>query len=201
MKLDVPFFAQSTPLDCGSTALRMIFAFLGKNVPIDEINKAVGIQDGKAVSTVRLAITATNFVFRTEFFSKSLFLNEENLSLDFYKNFGDLQLAESKQLISKALAQGVVLFERTLSLNDIKSRLNEDCLAVVLLDWNVVLHRAKGYQGHFVPIVGFDETSLFVHNQDMSDPVPFYPIRSTVFEQARKAQGTDEDILFIAKKT
>ena len=55
-------------------------------------------------------------------------------------------------------------------------------------------------QGHFVPIVGYDEKNIYVHNQGLTNPTENLSIPRELFEQARKAKGTDEDIIFIYRK-
>jgi len=43
MKLEVPFFKQTTPLNCGPVAVRMVLSYFGKNVSLEEIERLVGI--------------------------------------------------------------------------------------------------------------------------------------------------------------
>ena len=45
MKLDVPFYPQTTTLNCGPTALKMAFAYFGKDLPIELIEKTVGTDE------------------------------------------------------------------------------------------------------------------------------------------------------------
>ena len=72
---------------------------------------------------------------------------------------------------------------------------------MILLDWNVIKGcPEKGYQGHFVPITGYDENNVYVHNHGMLNPSPYFTIPREVFDEARKSKGTDEDVLFIMPK-
>ena len=60
--------------------------------------------------------------------------------------------------------------------------------------------REKGYQGHFVPVVGYDKKNVYVHNHGLNNPLSFLPIKKEIFEEARKAKGTDEDIIVVHRK-
>lgn len=72
-------------------------------------------------------------------------------------------------------------------------------MPIVLLDWNKITKKANTYHGHFVPVVGYDEKFIYVHNHGLNNPQSFLQIEKKLFDEARKAQGTDEDILIIYK--
>jgi len=199
MKLEVPFHLQTTKLNCGPAALKMVLAYLGKEYDMSILEKETGIVEGKGVFTIQMGIAATSFGYKAEFYSKQVTFNKENLKLDFYKKYIDLAL-EIDKTVQRAKDLGVKVEERGVSLEEILSNVNEHSLPIILLDWNIVKNdRSKGYHGHFVPIVGYDEEYIYVHNQGLNNPKPFWAIEKGIFEEARKANGTDEDILFIKK--
>ena len=89
--------------------------------------------------------------------------------------------------------------ERSLSLEELLSKVSRNCIPIVLLDWSKI----KGtldFIGHFIPIIGYDEENVYVHNQGFHNTQAFLPIKRELFEEARKAKGTDEDITFIYRK-
>jgi hypothetical protein len=91
--------------------------------------------------------------------------------------------------------------ERGLSLEELLEKVDRDSLPIILLDWNIIKGmKDKGYQGHFVPIVGHDNDNIYVHNHGLDNPTPFLSVKRDVFEEARKANGTDEDIIIIHSK-
>lgn len=199
MKLDVPFYKQTTPLNCGPVALKMVLAYFGKDFPTELIEEKVGIKEGKGVTTTRLAIASADFGFKTKFFSKSLLFNKENLKLDFVKKYVDeADVKESKKLVEEATNKGVKLQEKTLSLEEILSYVTEESIPIILIDWNIIVNR-EGYLGHFAPIVGYDKENIYIHQHSFDNPTPFFSIKKDLFDKARKAQGTDEDILIIYK--
>ena len=200
MKLEVPFYRQTTLLNCGPTALKMVLAYCGKDFPLDFLEREVGIKEGKGVMTIQMATAAAKLGFKTRFFTKSLGFDPKNLELDFYKKYVDVS-SDVKKFVVEAHVTGVVMKECSISLEDIELALERGDGVLALVDWNVILHKEdKGYQGHFVPIVGFEEDNVLVHNCGLKDGQAYVAVNREVFERARKARGTDEDLVFISKK-
>lgn len=72
---------------------------------------------------------------------------------------------------------------------------------IVLIDWAIVKgKKEKGYVRHFVLIVGSDKKNIYVHSPSLGKSESFYQIKRDLFEQAEKAQWTDEDIVIISNK-
>lgn len=201
MKLQIPFFKQTTPLNCGPVVLRMVLAYLGEDPGLEVIEKRTEIKEGKGISTIQIATVAASLGYRTEFYSKHATFNEENLKLDYYKQYSDMDLEQAKRGIDDAAKAGVNIHEKTLSSKELLSFVTEASVPIVLIDWNIIKNRKeKGYQGHFVPIVGYDAENVFIHNPGLTDPQEFMPVKKELFEESRKAEGTDEDIIIIHKK-
>ena len=88
-----------------------------------------------------------------------------------------------------------------MTLEELLKNVSIDSIPIILLDWNVVKGtKEKGYQGHFVPIVGYDDDNVYVHDHGLNNPRSFLQIKREIFEEARKAEGTDEDIIVIYRK-
>lgn len=200
MKLQVPFFPQTTIVNCGPSALRMALAFLDKDPGLETPEDKCGIKEGKGVFTIQLAIAAASLGYKAEFYSKQISFNRENLKLEFYQKYADLA-DQSNKRVELAKSLGVHVEEKILDLDYILSRVNNNELPIILLDWNIVKAKDKGYQGHFVPIVGYDEENIYVHNHSFLNPEPFLAIKKDIFETARKAAGTDEDIVIISRRS
>ncbi len=201
MKLNVPFYKQTSSLNCGPFALKMVLAYFGEDKDIGLLEKKMGMRDGKGISTIRIAITAASFGYRTDFYSKHVLFNEENLKQEFYKKYSDMDLERSKKSVEDAKSAGVNIQEKTLSLEELLRFVTKDSIPIVLLDWNYVKgEKERGYQGHFVPIVGYDERNVYVHNHGLKNTQKFMPIQKEIFDEARKAEGTDEDIVIIYRK-
>ena len=202
MKLQIPFFKQTKPLNCGPTALRMILAYFGKDEKVDVLEVKTGIKKGKGISTIQIATASASSRFKTDFYSKHILFNEEHMKHDFYRKYSDINLLkQSKKLVEDAKLAGVNVQEKILSLKELLGFVKKDSVPIILLDWNIVKARKeKGYQGHFVPIVGFDKQNVYVHNHGLNNPKEFMPVPRNIFDEARKAEGTDEDIVIVYRK-
>ncbi len=200
MKLEVPFYKQTTKLNCGPAALRMVIVYFEQDLGLEILEQRTGIKEGKGISTIQIATAAALSGYKTNFFSKHIYFNEENLKLEFYQKYSEA-VQQSKQVVEDAKNAGVEMEERGVSLEELLRNVTHNNVPIILLDWNIVKGtREKGYQGHFVPIVGYDESNVYVHNHGSDNPEPFLSIKNDIFEEARKAEGTDEDIIIIHRK-
>jgi hypothetical protein len=202
MKLQVPFYKQTTPANCGPYALKMVFSFFGKGFPIEEIEEKSRIKEGKGVSTLHLAVAALDLGFSIKFFSKYEDVNPENMDSEFYKHLAEEDyMSTVRNLLKEIKDKGAKIEIKSTSLEEILSLVTESSIPIVLIDWNIIKGREeKGYYGHFVPVVGYDKENVYIHNHGLSDTHDFMPIKKGLFDMARKARGTDEDILVIEKK-
>jgi hypothetical protein len=200
MRLEVPFYKQTSELGCGPTALKMVFSFFGEDLHIGVIEEKAEVSKVNSVSTVQLAIASAKLGFKTKFYSTSVLFNEEHNKLDFYKKYNLVDLECSKKLVEEAKGLDVDVQERSIPFKELISFVSKDSLPIVLLDWNVVKGVDKSYLGHFVPVVGYDERNVYVHNQGFENPTAFLPIERSIFDKARKAKGTDEDIVTVYRK-
>jgi len=201
MRLEVPFFKQTSPLNCGPMALRMVLAYLGKDEGADILEERTGIKEGKGISTIQIATAAASLGYKTDFYSKHILFNEENLKHEFYKKYSDMDLEQSEKWVEDAKAKGVNIQERTLSLGEILGFVTKDSVPIVLIDWNIIKDRKeKGYQGHFVPVVGYDKQNVYIHNHGLNDTKEFMSVKKDLFDEARKADGTDEDVVVVHRK-
>jgi uncharacterized protein YvpB len=201
MKLEVPFYKQESKNDCGPTALQMVLEYLGKNHSRQELMNLVDSDKSGVTYTLGLAVAAAKLGFKVEFYSVCLGFNPSNYELEFYKKEADeasLSQQKIERLRKEACRLGIKMQEINLSLKEILSKISKDCIPIVLLDWSKI-KGSSDYIGHFVPIVGYDEENIYVHNQGFLNTQAFLPIKRKIFEEARKAKGTDEDILFISK--
>jgi len=196
MKLKVPFFKQTSSQNCGPTALKMVLAYFGRNENIRLLEEKTGINEGKGITTIQIAIASASLGYKTDFYSKHILFNEENMKKEYYQKFSDMNLEKSKKLLSDVKEIGINVREETMTLNNIISFVKKNSIPNVLLDWNIVISKKeKGYQGHFVPVIGFDKKNVYVPGQES-----FMPIPKEIFDEARKADGTDEDVVIVYNK-
>jgi hypothetical protein len=200
MMFRVPFYKQVGMTDCGIVALKMVFSFLGKDFQIEGIGEKTGIKLGKATSTLQLAKAAVELGFRVKLISKSVLPTQENMNSEFHKKYAEEDyIQQSTSCYNYLKTKNTEMMEKSIDINELLSYVTESSIPIVLLDWNVVSPKYNGYQGHFVPIVGYDKETIYVHNPSASDLKEYMPIKRQLFDSARKSKGTDEDILIIYK--
>ncbi len=103
-------------------------------------------------------------------------------------------------MIEESKSAGVQLFEKQLELKEIEEKISENCVSFVLLNWNIILGGSEDkYNGHFVPITGYDDEYIYVNNSGPYLPEKDLKIKKKVFEKARRSNGTDEDIVFVSR--
>lgn len=201
MKLKVPFFINEK-YDCGPVALKMVFSYFDENISLEEIKKVTRSTSTGASFAIGLAYATAKLGFGVDLFTISLDPNPDDYDSEFHKKHLDA-LEETKKKLEELRfgceELGVSLNERHLALNELLDKINEDCVAIILLDWGVVTKSGK-YIGHFLPIVGYDSEKIYVHHSGPKNAQERFAISREVFEEARKAKHTDEDILFIHRK-
>jgi uncharacterized protein YvpB len=202
MKLDVPFYVQGKN-ECGPVNLQMILEYFGEKRDKEEIKKLVDSGSNGITWGLGLANAASYLGFPSEFYSTSIEVNPSNYDLEYYQKETDgLDAAKEKinMLLKKARKYGVKIEEKSITLKEILSKINEDCLAIVLVDWSK-LNNTNKFIGHFLTIVGYDDKNVFVHNPGPNNPESFKQIKKELLDLARKSKGTDEDIILIHRKS
>lgn len=96
MKLTVPFYKQTNSMNCGPASLRMVLAYFDRDWGIEVLEEMTGMKKGKGISTIQISTAAASLGYKSEFYSKQILFNEENLKLDFYKKYNELNLAYTK---------------------------------------------------------------------------------------------------------
>lgn len=199
MKLDVPFYPQTTGLNCGPTNLKMVYAYFGMDKGIEYFEEAMAIEEGKGVASSSILLAAAKD-FDVRFYSKSVYFDTNLMDLEFYKKFGS-DVDKANKDLENARKLGAQINEKTMSLGDLLSFVTETSIPIILLDWTVIEpKKGQGYQGHFVTVVGYDKDNVLIHNPSFNSPKEYQSIPKELFDEARKSRGTDEDIVVIFHK-
>lgn len=191
MKLDVPFRRQESGLECGPVNLQMATAFLGDEKGLDEIKELIDFSDN-AVYTIQLATAAERLGFDADFYTADPW--NEHEGKDYYEEYAED--ISNEDLYADAEDTGVSIEEREFGLEELLGLISEDEILIVLLDWNRITGD-EGYQGHFAVVAGYDDEEVLVHNSDDDDGA-YTGISRTRFDEARKADGTDQDVMLIS---
>ncbi len=200
MKIRIPLVKQKGRNNCGSASLKMVFSYFKNPISLKDLEKEIGYKEGKGTSPIKLAIATKKLGCKVLFFSKNFIPSKENLEMDFFKKYMDEEIGTIKSLINEAKKLDIPLIEKSISLKELLSFISKKSIPIVLLDWNTVRNREKaGFMGHYVPLVGYNNKSVYINNSAGRNGRRLQPINKNIFDKARKARGTDEDILIIYK--
>ena len=198
MLIPVPFYVQE-PFECGPVALQMVLEHFGKKCSKEEIKALTESESSGATHTIALAKAAAQLGFPVEFYSVKLGFNPKNFELQYYQKLTDgPETVEEKlnALHTDCVKYGVRMEERSLPLEEILSKLSDSCVAIVLIDWSK-FNNTDTFIGHICPLIGYDEKNVYIHQPGPQDPAANFAVKKDLFESARKATGTDEDVVFI----
>lgn len=190
-KLKVPLIKQETNKDCGPACLKMILEYFGKEASFNELYDLAGIKKCDAFWSIDLAIVAKKLGVNCEFYSTVLGVKEDNFEL--YSDMTSESIEEVKTKFSSSEEVGLKSYEKSLSEEEILKLLDEGRPVISLVDWDVVEPSGEHkYRGHFVVLIGYDKDFIYVNDPTSGEQMK---IARNEFHWARKARGTDEDLI------
>ncbi len=83
--LEVPYFKQTTSLNCGAVALQMVLSFFGDNRDLDFLEELTGTKREKAIATLEIGTAAAKCGYEVSFYSTCLRFNPQNIEMEFYQ--------------------------------------------------------------------------------------------------------------------
>jgi len=199
MLLDVPFYASTQDTDCGPLALKMALAYLGEEHSFNKLSKLERQLSTGLVWSAGIARAARKLGFKVIMSSTTNFTPEED-DIEYYKKYAkDKGMIILKELIKEIRTQGVEIREENMSLNELLHYVTEDSLPIVLVNWYVIAGK-EGFSGHFLPVTGYDETHVYVHNPGLANAKAHLPLTRELFVKAWESKGTDKDTIIIFRK-
>lgn len=191
MKLEVPFFRSETDADCGPLALKMVLAFFGRDVSFEEIARRERRLDSGMVWSLGIAVAARERGYKVEFYSSENFSLDDGI--DFYEKYAD----DRARLVLEGLkreAGRLGILKGDLSFDVLLEKVTAGSVPIVLINW-FVLAGKDGFSGHFVPVTGYDEEFVYIHNPGLASPMAHMPVRRELFKRAWESKGTDKDCI------
>lgn len=193
MKLEFPHCLQESEYDCGPANLLMLCQYFNQDKKMADIKELMDYRDGEAIYTIEIATIASELGLKAEFFTADPFADHEG---EFYEEHSREKTDE--ELYREADEAGVEVEQLTFTMDELLEKISENTVPVVLIDWHTLKDKDEGYQGHFVPIVGYNDSEVIFH--DASDEEgDFLKADRERFDEARKAEGTDQDVAFISR--
>lgn len=200
MKFPVPYFKSVKDTDCGPLALKMALGYLGEEYSFEKLAEEERQIDTGLVWTAGIARAAKKFGFPTTLVSTSNFSHGDN-DIDYYKRYAhDTAMLVLKELCDEIKTIGVDIQEKDLSLNELLGYLSTNSIPIVLVNWLVAAGK-EGYSGHFLPLSGYDDEYVYVHNPGIANAQAYLPLKKDLFLRAWESKGTDKDTVVISRKT
>jgi len=199
MKLNVPFYKSEKDTDCGPLALRMALGYLGEDHSFEEISKLEKQLDTGLVWSIGIARAAKKLGFQVKVLSTTNFNPEEN-NIEYYKKYADNKgMLILKEIHEENKALGIENIEKNMQLEELLTYVSNKSIPIVLINWNVVAGK-EGFSGHFLPITGYDDENVYVHNPGIAKAMAYLPIKRNIFLKAWESKGTDKDTIVIYAK-
>ncbi|KAI4299471.1 hypothetical protein L6164_032931 [Bauhinia variegata] len=207
--VEVPHVNQLYTWDCGLACVVMVL----KTIGIDDCNiqALTDLCCTTSIWTVDLAYLLQRFSVSFSYFTVTFGANPNYSVESFYKEQLPNDLVRVDTLFQKAMEAGINIQCRSISGEEIALLiLSGEYIAIALVDHNKLSHVWQeedhlpgifsnfGYTGHYVLICGYDAEADMFEIRDPASSKKHKRIYSKSLEEARKAFGTDEDLLLIS---
>ncbi|NCP72561.1 hypothetical protein GW835_04185 [archaeon] len=201
MNLNIPYYQQDEKFDCGPIALKMVYAYFKEEKSNKEIKHKLSYKEGKGLYSLQLALVSKQFGFDVEFYTKTteIKLPEDEFSLTANPFLKDEILINIKKMYDTAKMLNVKIYEQKITIENILTKINDGYVPIILVDYNKLFQKEGAFQGHFIIITGYDVDNIIIHSPETNLINKNIKINKQVFDNARKAIETDEEIIFIKK--
>ncbi|CAL0334862.1 unnamed protein product [Lupinus luteus] len=206
---EVPHINQIYTWDCGLACVTMVLKTIGINDC--NIQSLAELCCTNSIWTVDLAYLLQRFSVTFSYFTVTYGANPNYCVESFYKEELPNDLVRVDTLFRKAMEAGIDIQCRSISGKEISVLiLSGKYIAIALVDHNKLSHvwqeddhvpgvfsNNPGYTGHYVLICGYDAEADMFEIRDPASSKKHNMVSSKSLEEARKAFGTDEDLLLI----
>lgn len=207
---EVPHVRQMHSWDCGLACVLMVLRALGRNAyDLKHLQQLCGTT---SVWTVDLAHLLRHFALDVCFLTVTIGANPGFALETFYKETMEEDRKRVDFLFERAAQAGIHIQRRSLSGQELAAVvLSGSFLAIALVDKRKFSHpgasatclpeccgSSAGYTGHYVVVCGYDRSREMFKIRDPASSSESHDISSHAFEEARKAFGTDEDLLLVS---
>ncbi|KAF1894868.1 hypothetical protein Lal_00022362 [Lupinus albus] len=206
---EVPHINQIYTWDCGLACVTMVLKTIGINDC--NIQSLAELCCTNSIWTVDLAYLLQRFSVTFSYFTVTYGANPNYCVESFYKEELPNDLVRVDTLFRQAMEAGIDIQCRSISGEEISVLiLSGKCIAIALVDHNKLSHAWQeddhvpgvfsnnpGYTGHYVLICGYDAEADMFEIRDPASSKKHNKVSSKSLEEARKAFGTDEDLLLV----
>ena len=196
---------QSFSWDCGLACVMMVLQHKGMSAPLEEMMKIAGT---KSVWTVDLAYILSRYSVDFTFYTVTDGVRPEYGAEAFYQVDIDADQVRVNKLFETATSLNIRVDKRSVDVKEILECVNKGGMAITLVDKRLLptgstiarliqQHVAVGFVGHYVIVCGYNRRTRCVLITDPACGEGRTPVPIAEYEAARKAFGTDEDLLLV----
>ncbi|MGM5480064.1 MAG: peptidase C39 family protein [Nanobdellota archaeon] len=197
MQLDVPFKKQSPSVTCGPTSLYLVLRYFGIDITPEDIKQQSHQLSSGLTFCKGLCLSAIKNNLRV------LYVTRDDSLPTTYNDYFKRTINEDGKILFETISQELdslgVVVKKDISLQQLLTQLTQDTLVIVTLNWNLIRGK-KGFGGHFVTLVGYDDNHVVVHNTGAGTPESNKRIPKDLFEKAWADKGSDKNSIFISTK-
>lgn len=219
-KIELPHIKQRTDWDCGLACCLMVLQkIFGNKFDSAKYEKICATRNfGTSVWTIDIASIFTEFKLDYVFYTLTLGVDPSYEGNSFYKRTFNVDEMRVNSLFTVAPYLGLKVEKRSISLEEIISKLIKGYIAIVLVNSNALVCNwcevftpnklrifadclcpspPREYCGHYIVLCGFDADKRSVYYKNPSFNENLCCTKFDMFESARHSYGTDDDIIFI----
>lgn len=196
---------QSFSWDCGLACVMMVLQQKGMACALEDLMRVCGT---KSVWTVDLAYVLSRYGVDFTFCTVTDGVRPEYDSEAFYKADIDADMVRVNRLFQSADSLNICIQKRSVDISEIIECVQRGLMAIVLVDKRflptsstiarlIQQHVNIGYVGHYVVVCGYNPRTGALLITDPASSKVRVAVPISDFDAARKAFGTDEDLLII----
>ena len=196
---------QSFSWDCGLACVMMVLQHKGMSAPLEEMMTIAGT---KSVWTVDLAYILSRYSVDFTFYTVTDGVRPEYGDEAFYKVDIDADMVRVNKLFETAASLNISIDKRSVEVDEILECVARGGMAITLVDKRLLptgstiarliqQHVNIGFVGHYVIVCGYNPRTRCVLVADPACSDARTPVSVAEYDAARKAFGTDEDLLLI----
>jgi ABC-type bacteriocin/lantibiotic exporter with double-glycine peptidase domain len=150
MNLIVPYYTQTNLNECGFISAKMILEYFDIVVGVNEMRHRLGVIEDRPLLSTEILLLLHMYGLSSTLYSKTNVLNFDISPR--YKSILDKNLIDIEKL-------NLNLIVKKVTISSIKSWINSGIPIICLLNFP-----NRGL--HYVPVVGFDNNNIYIHDFD-----------------------------------
>lgn len=210
--IEIPHIRQTYNWDCGLACVKMVLKYFYPDMDFSDFKeKCDSIGFHQTIWTVDLVYVLKLYNIESLFCTLTLGVDAGYAKVRFYASSVGKDENRVNSLFSEAESNGVVIEQRSVSLEEVLENLRKSRPVIVLINARllrcITCRRhclvcclscvSRGYYGHFIVLTGFNERTRVLMYKNPACKNKLCATTYSNFEECRHSYGTDDDIVFV----